>query len=246
MAELTGKVIMVTGGASGLGHGVVTAAAAEGALVAILDFDLANAQRVADQTPDAKAYSVDVSDAGAVEAVCAQVVADFGRLDGAVNCAGISGDLLTTTEASIDNWKRVLDVNLSGIYYSVRAQLPHLLNAGGGSIVNFASMAGIRGEARLGAYTASKHGVVGLTKVVALEYGRQQIRCNAVCPSFVKTPMVLKDTPEDQWKIFDEMHPIGRTVTVQEVANATIFLLSDKSSGITGSCHMLDGGASAR
>lgn len=245
MADLDGKVVLVTGGGSGIGQGVAIAATAAGARVAVLDFDEAAAQKTADGLAGARAYQVNVADSAAMERVCAQVVADFGRLDGAVNNAGISGPLVPLVETTDDHWASVIGVNLSGVFYSVRAEIPHMLASGGGSIVNMASMAGTRGEQRLGAYTASKHGVVGLTKVVALEHGRQGIRCNAVCPSFVKTPMVIKDTPEEHWKVLEEMHPIGRVLSVEEVANTCIFLLSEKSSGMTGSCHMVDGGASA-
>jgi len=245
MADLDGKVVLVTGGASGIGQGIVFAAAAAGARVAVLDFNEAGARKTAEAVTGARAYRVDVSDPQALVAVCAQVVADFGRLDGAVNNAGVSGELANLVDSSIENWHRVIEMNLSSVYYSLKAEIPHLLASGGGSIVNMASMAGVLGEARLAAYTASKHGVVGLTKVTALELGRNKIRCNAVCPSFVKTPMVLKDVPEDQWAVLDALHPIGRTVTVEEVANTTVFLLSDKSGGMTGSCHMLDGGLAA-
>lgn len=246
MADLDGKVVLVTGGGSGIGQGVAIAAAAAGAKVAVLDFDEAAAQKTAASLVGARAYQVDVSDSAAVEKVCAQVVADFGRLDGAVNNAGISGPLAPLLDTTNDHWNSVIGVNLSGVFYSLRAEIPHMLASGGGSIVNMSSMAGIRGEMRLGAYAASKHGVVGLTKVAALEYARQGIRCNAVCPSFVKTPMVMKETPDEAWAMLNEMHPIGRVLTIEEVANTCVFLLSDKSSGMTGSCHMVDGGASAR
>lgn len=245
MADLDGKVILVTGGGSGIGEGVAIAATAEGARVAVLDFDEAGAKRVAASLEGARAYKVDVTNPDAVEKIVAQVVADFGKLDGAVNSAGISGPLMPLTDTTVDHWNSVIAVNLSGIFFSLHAQIPHMLANGGGSIVNIASMAGILGEARLGAYTASKHGVVGLTKVAALEYARQGIRCNAVCPSFVRTPMVMKETPEEMWQIMADMHPIGRVLTVEEVANACIFLLSDKSSGTTGSTHLVDGGVAA-
>jgi NAD(P)-dependent dehydrogenase (short-subunit alcohol dehydrogenase family) len=245
MSDLEGKIVLITGGASGIGEAVVAAATAAGARVAVADINGEAALRVAGGHAGARGYQVDTSDAQAVERLCAQVVSDFGRLDGAVNSAGISGELVELHQSSIENWHRVIDINLSGVYFSMRAQIPHMLANGGGSIVNMASMAGVGGETRLAAYTASKHGVVGLTKVVALEYGARGIRCNAVCPSFVKTPMTLKDIPPEAWTQIDALHPIGRTVTVEEVANATVFLLSDKSGGMTGSTHLLDGGLAA-
>jgi NAD(P)-dependent dehydrogenase (short-subunit alcohol dehydrogenase family) len=246
MADLADKVILITGGGSGLGEGVAIAAAAEGARVAVLDYDDVGAKRVAAAIEGARAYQVNVTDLEAVKRVTAQVVNDFGKLDGAVNSAGISGPLSSLSDTSIDHWNSVIAVNLTGVFFSIQTQIPHMLANGSGSIVNISSMAGILGEPRLAAYTASKHGVVGLTKVTALEFARQGIRCNAVCPSFVRTPMVMKETPEEMWPMMAEMHPIGRVLTVEEVANTCIFLLSEKSSGITGSNHLVDGGAAAR
>jgi NAD(P)-dependent dehydrogenase (short-subunit alcohol dehydrogenase family) len=246
MTDLLGKVILVTGGSSGIGEAVVTAAAEAGALVAIVDLDGAGASAVAARHKGARAYQVDVADPEAMIAVCAQIVADFGKLDGAVNNAGIVGQPGPLADGSVDNWQRVIGVNLTGVWAGMRAQIPHLLAKGGGSIVNMASMAGVLGEAGMAPYVASKHGVVGLTKVAALEYGVHGIRCNAVCPSYIRTPLSLGGIPPEQWAAIDAMHPIGRTVTAEEVANCTVFLLSDKSGGMTGSTHLLDGGVGAR
>jgi len=246
MTELLGKTILVTGGASGIGEAIVAAAAQAGALVAVVDLDFAAATKVAALHAGARAYQADVSDPAAMNAVCAQIVADFGKLDGAVNNAGIVGQPGPLIEGSLENWHKVIAVNLTGVWGCLKAQIPHLLANGGGSIVNMASMAGVLGEVGMAAYTASKHGVVGLTKVAALEYGAHGIRCNAVCPSYIRTPLSLGGIPPEQWAAIDAMHPIGRTVTVEEVANTTVFLLSDKSSGMTGSNHMLDGGLAAR
>ena len=246
MAELQGKVILVTGGASGIGEAVVAAAAQAGALVAVVDLDLAAATAVAARHDGARAYQVDISDIAAMEAVCAKIVADFGKLDGAVNNAGIVGQPGPLAEGSLANWDKVIAVNLTGVWGGMKAQIPYMLANGGGSIVNMASMAGVLGEEGMAPYVASKHGVVGLTKVAALEYGKAGIRCNAVCPSYIRTPLALGGIPPEQWAAIDAMHPIGRTVTAEEVANTTVFLLSDKSGGMTGSTHLLDGGVGAR
>jgi NAD(P)-dependent dehydrogenase (short-subunit alcohol dehydrogenase family) len=181
-----------------------------------------------------------------MERVCAEVVRDFGRLTGAVNNAGISGEMRPLIDCTPENWSRVIGVNLTGVYHSLRAELPHLLAAGGGSIVNMASVAGILSEQAMPAYTASKHGVVGLTKSVALDYGPMGIRCNALCPSFVKTPMSLAGMPDPaMWEEIGRLHPIGRTVTAEEVAEVATFLLSSRSGGMTGSVHLVDGGIAA-
>jgi NAD(P)-dependent dehydrogenase (short-subunit alcohol dehydrogenase family) len=246
MTELAGKVILVTGGASGIGEAVVAAAAQAGALVAVVDLDLGAAGKVAALHDGARAYQVDVSDPDAMSEVCARIVADFGKLDGAVNNAGIVGQPGPLADGALENWHKVIAVNLTGVWGCLKAQIPHMLANGGGSIVNMASMAGVLGEVGMAAYTASKHGVVGLTKVAALEYGAHGIRCNAVCPSYIRTPLSLGGIPPEQWAAIDAMHPIGRTVTAEEVANTTVFLLSDRSGGMTGSNHMLDGGLAAR
>jgi len=246
MADLEGKVIIVTGGASGIGEAIVAAAAGEGALIAVVDLNGAAAQAVADRFAGARGYQANVADPAAMIEVTNKIVADFGKIDGAVNNAGIISQPGPLADGSPEDWNRVIGVNLTGVWGSMRAQIPHLLANGGGSIVNMASMAGVFGEVGMAAYTASKHGVVGLTKVAALEYGVHGIRCNAVCPSYIRTPMTTGDIGAEQWAAIEAMHPIGRTVTAEEVANTTVFLLSDKAGGMTGSTHLLDGGLAAR
>jgi NAD(P)-dependent dehydrogenase (short-subunit alcohol dehydrogenase family) len=246
MAELSGAVILVTGAAMGLGEAIARHATAAGAGVALVDRDLAAAQQVAGQLPGARAYQADVSVLADMERVCDAVVRDFGRLNGAVNNAGIGGQLGPLLECTPENWGRVISINLTGVFNSIRAELPHLLAAGGGSIVNMASMAGVVSDINMPAYTASKHGVVGLTKAVALDYGTKGIRCNALCPSFVKTPMTLAGIPDPKiWEEIAKLHPIGRTVTADEVAEVATFLLSSRAGGMTGSVHLVDGGVGA-
>lgn len=246
MAELSGAVILVTGGAMGLGEAIARRATAAGASIALLDRNLTAAVRVARELPGARAYQADVTALEDLERACAQIVADFGKLDGAVNNAGIGGESGAILECTPKNWSQVIEVNLTGVFNSLRAQLPHLLSTGGGSIVNVASMAGVLSDFNHPAYTASKHGVVGLTKSVALDYGTKGIRCNALCPSFVKTPMTLAGITDPKvWEEIGRMHPIGRLVTAEEVAEVATFLLSSRSGGMTGSAHLVDGGVAA-
>jgi len=159
MAELSGAVILVTGGAMGLGEAIARRATSAGASVALLDRNLTAAVRVARDLPGARAYQADVTAVEEMERVCAQIVADFGKLDGAVNNAGIGGEPGAVLECTPKNWGHVIEVNLTGVFNSVRAELPHLLATGGGSIVNVASMAGVLSDYNHPAYTASKHGV---------------------------------------------------------------------------------------
>jgi NAD(P)-dependent dehydrogenase (short-subunit alcohol dehydrogenase family) len=246
MTELSGAVVLVTGGAMGLGEAIARRAAAAGASVALIDRNLAAAERVASELPGARAYHADVTALVDMERVCAQIVKDFGGLNGAVNNAGIGGEPGAVLECTPENWSRVIEINLTGVFNSLRAQLPHLLSAGSSSIVNVASMAGLLSDYNHPAYTASKHGVVGLTKSVALDYGAKGVRCNALCPSFVKTPMTLAGIPDPKvWEEIGRMHPIGRLVTPEEVAEVATFLLSSRSGGMTGSAHLVDGGVAA-
>ncbi|WP_298374169.1 SDR family oxidoreductase [Azospirillum sp.] len=246
MRDLQDKVVLVTGGAVGIGAAVVRSAVAHGAQVAIIDRMAAAAAALAAEVGNARAYAADVADFAAMEEVCARIVADFGRLDGAVNNAGVGGEFAPVAACTLDNWNAVIAVNLTGVFYSMKAELAHMLPAGRGAIVNMASMAGLLAEANLPAYVASKHGVVGLTKSAAVDHGRDGIRCNAVCPAFVRSPLTepLFANP-DFVAMMNARQPMGRTVTAEEVAETTVFLLSDRAGGMTGSVHLLDGGIGA-
>ena len=242
--ELKDKVILITGGASGLGEAIAIKAAAQGARIAIVDRNAEAAEALSQRLGGARGYGAEVGSLEDMERTCRKVAEDFGGLNGAVNNAGIPGDWATVVECSRENWDRVIGVNLTGVFNSLKAELPHILDAGGGSIVNMASVSGLLAQPQAVAYIAAKHGVVGLTKATAIDFGRRGVRCNAVCPSYVRTPMT-KTLDEAVFQQMAQQHPIGRLVTAEEVADVAVFLLSPRSAGMTGSVHLLDGGLAA-
>ncbi len=249
--DLEGKVAVVTGGASGIGAATVRLLSARGAAVVIADVDARSGEALAVEVDAAggTAWSmvVDVTDPEQVEALVAAAVDGFGGLDIAVNNAGTSGSYSSLTEHSLAEWDRTLAVNLTGVFVCLRAEVPALLARGGGVIVNTASDAGLMGFAGLPAYVASKHGVVGLTKSVALEYARKGIRVNAVCPGSVNTPMLEGFVGGDQAALegMGKVTPMGRLGTPDEVAEAIVWLCSDASSYVTGAVVTVDGGVMA-
>ncbi|MFD4033289.1 SDR family NAD(P)-dependent oxidoreductase [Streptomyces sp. NPDC058637] len=247
-AEFTGKVALVTGGASGIGLAVSRRLAASGATVVVADHDEASARKAAAELEAtgarAAAVALDVTDPASVEAGVRFAVDTFGALHLAVNNAGIGGPSLPTGEYGIEDWNKVVATNLSGVFYSMRHELPALLAAGGGAVVNISSILGTNGFANSPAYAAAKHGVVGLTKTAALEYAARDIRINAVGPGFIDTPL-LRDTDGPARDHLISLHPAGRLGTSEEVAELTAFLLSDRASFIHGSYHLVDGGYSA-
>ena len=245
--DFKGKTAIVTGGGSGIGAAIVKKLAADGAKVIVADISMENAEKiVAEVGPNAKAFKVDTGDASSVEAMV-KAAEDFGGgLHLLVNNAGIGGANAPVGEYPVDSWKNVIDVNLHGVFYGMRYAIPAMQKAGGGSIVNMASILGSVGIAGSSAYVATKHALLGLTKSAALEYGDKGVRINAVGPGFIKTPLLDANLDQATMDYLAGMHALKRLGTPEEVANLTCFLLSDDASFITGSYHLVDGGYTAQ
>ena len=248
--ELAGKVGLVTGASSGIGRATALAMAAAGASVVVAarrEAELATlVGEIEASGGSALAVPTDVTDEAAVQAMVEACVAEYGRIDFAFNNAGIEGPSQPTGAYSVEEFQSVLNVNTVGTFICMKHELLHMQSQGHGVIVNDASVAGLRGMPRQLAYTASKHAVIGMTKVAAIEYGARGIRVNAVCPSFTKTDMVSRLAQHDAEKeaVLATYSPMKRMGTVEEIAAAVVWLCSDASSFTNGEAMVLDGGLS--
>ena len=239
------KVAFVTGAGSGIGEATAKAFAHESASVAVADIDLDAAERVASEITGkggkATAYKLDVSDDAAVALVLAQVEKDFGALHIAHNNAGILGDIAPLVDQSNDSWRKVMSVNLDGVFYCMKHEIPLMKKSGYGSIINMSSILGAVGFANSPGYVTSKHGVVGLTKAAAIECAVDGIRVNSVGPGFIRTP-ILNALPKEDLVGIAAMHPLNRLGTTDEVTALILFLASPAASFMTGSYYPVDGG----
>lgn len=247
MGKLDGKVAIVTGAASGIGQATARLFAAEGAAIVVADWDEAG-QSVADGIVAAGGMAAfvrtDVSKAPDVQAMVQAAVDEFGGLDVIFNNAGVEGEQAATAECTLENWNRVLGINLTGAFLGMKYAIPELLKRGGGSIINNASVAGLVGFTGIPAYAASKGGVIQLTKTAALELATQGIRVNVICPGVIETPMIERFLGGDAEaeKAFKALEPVGHFGRPEDVARMALFLACEDSAFCTGAPFIVDGG----
>jgi NAD(P)-dependent dehydrogenase (short-subunit alcohol dehydrogenase family) len=249
MSKLTGRVAIVTGAASGIGEAAAVLFADEGASVVVADHDEVRGEQVAGSIRGRGAQALfartDVSKPDEVEAMVRVATETYGRLDVIFNNAGVEGEMnKPTADCTLENWHRVLEINLTGVFLGMKYAIPEMLKSGGGSIINNASVAGLVGFAGSPAYCASKGGIVQLTKCAALEYAAQGIRANVICPGVIWTPMVARATggSTETEDAFKALEPVGRFGTPEEVARMALFLACDDSAFCTGAPFIVDGG----
>ena len=245
MKALENKVALVTGAGSGIGKAISLLYAKEGAKIVVSDVNEKAGNEVVSEIKsnggEAIFVKADTSKAEDNKSMVEQAVKQFGGLQIAVNNAGIGGPISPVAEYPVDGWDKVVSINLSGVFYGLRYQIPAILKSGSGSIVNMASILGKVGTKGSAAYVAAKHGVIGLTEAAALEYADQKIRINAIGPGYISTPL-LNSLDEATMKALVSLHPMGRLGTADEVAQLALWLNSDKASFVTGSYYNVDGG----
>lgn len=242
------KIALVTGGASGIGRATALAFAQAGARVVVSDVNRSSGEATVSQIQAAGGEAVfiaaDISQAAQVEALIRQTLAAYGRLDCAVNNAGVGGDMLPTHQREEAAWDFLMSINLKGVWLSMKYEIPAMLEQGSGAIVNVASAAGLIGFRYASAYAASKHGVIGLTRSAALEYATKGIRVNVVCPGFTETPMVAEMNQANPRMVEATIKaiPMRRLGTPEEIAQAILWLCSEASSFVNGHALAVDGG----
>ncbi|MBU6372419.1 MAG: SDR family oxidoreductase [Alphaproteobacteria bacterium] len=247
MQRFQGKVAVITGGASGIGAATARRLHAEGAAVLLADLNDDAGRALAAELGDGRAIyrRADVAVWDDVEGMVAAAVAAFGRIDILVNNAGI-GSFATVADISLEEWRKVLAIDLDGVFYGCRAAIPHMRKTGGGAIVNIASASGLAGDFSFAAYNTAKGGVVNLTRAAAIDHAREGIRINAVCPGPVATPIIaaVDDMPGVR-AMWDERVPMGRFAQPEEIASVVAFLASSDASYVTGAIVSVDGGLMA-
>ena len=246
--QFSGRVALVTGGASGLGRVSAIALAKEGVNVVVSDVVVSEGEATVEMITQAGGRAIfvkaDVTKSAEVEAMVQKTVKAFGRLDFALNNAGIDGVRARTADYPEDVWHQVVNVNLTGVFLCLKFELPLMVKQGSGVIVNMSSVAGVTGFPGHAAYTASKHGVIGLTKTAAIDYAKAGIRVNAICPAYTRTPMLtrmLDQSPDLEARLISRV-PLRRLGTAEEIAQAVIYLFSDAAAFITGHSLVMDGG----
>lgn len=252
MSGFEGKVVLITGAGSGIGRATALAFAQAGAKVGVADVDGEKAEQsvalITDQRGEGLALEADVTDEDAVQAMVAATVQQYGRLDIAVNNAGIGGSRATTHTYPQESWHQVLAVNLTGVWLCMQAEIEVMLAQGQGAIVNVASVAGLVGFQRHCAYAASKHGVIGLTRTAALEYAQLGLRINAICPAFTDTPLIQQVVVGDKAREERLIQgiPMQRLAEAGEIAQSILYLASEQASFVTGHALTVDGGLTAQ